>query len=231
MFVHRIKTGDLVDRVKVLFKGHRNLILGLNQFLPEPFKITLPPTYDPDHSMKMSPIQFNHAIQYVAKVKRTVEPNVYEEFLDLLHDYQVHRRIDEMLDNIKRLFVRTPELLDEFKFYLPERNLPAGAGKSREGGRKNGNEGKVKVAESHRNDVHDVAGGRMDVEDDDTFGIYGEDAGRRRVQSEHASSMLRTVKAGKLTKGSHASRVRTRTSDRLFVRPTRFTIDIGFGSL
>ncbi|ERN15395.1 paired amphipathic helix protein Sin3-like 1 [Amborella trichopoda] len=38
----RIDTAGVIDRVKVLFKGHRNLILGFNTFLPKGYEITLP---------------------------------------------------------------------------------------------------------------------------------------------------------------------------------------------
>lgn len=38
---YRTDLPDVVARVKVLFKGHNNLILGFNIFLPEGFKIAL----------------------------------------------------------------------------------------------------------------------------------------------------------------------------------------------
>jgi len=41
-FYHRIDTAGVVARVKELFKGQKDLILGLNTFLPTEYEITLP---------------------------------------------------------------------------------------------------------------------------------------------------------------------------------------------
>ncbi len=54
----------MIKRVKQLFKGHRSLILGFNQFLPPGFKVEMPP-----EKPKQPTSEFNHAVQYVAKIK------------------------------------------------------------------------------------------------------------------------------------------------------------------
>ncbi|KAF9620824.1 hypothetical protein IFM89_014761 [Coptis chinensis] len=38
----RINTADVIAKIKVLFRGHQNLILGFNTFLPNGYEITLP---------------------------------------------------------------------------------------------------------------------------------------------------------------------------------------------
>jgi hypothetical protein len=38
---HRIDTEGVIRRVKTLFRGHRELILGFNQFLPPGYKIEM----------------------------------------------------------------------------------------------------------------------------------------------------------------------------------------------
>jgi paired amphipathic helix protein Sin3a len=48
------------------------------------------------------------------------EPYIYAEFLDILHDYQAKRTIDEVYQRVQKLFRGQPDLLDEFKYFLPE---------------------------------------------------------------------------------------------------------------
>ena len=50
----RIDTTGLVSRVKELFKGHKDLILGFNTFLPSEHKITLPLEDEQPHKNKSS---------------------------------------------------------------------------------------------------------------------------------------------------------------------------------
>jgi len=112
-----INTEGVIDRVKTLFKGNRHLILGFNQFLPPGYKIELPQ----EPREKKTTIEFNHAVQYVAKIKNRFreQPEIYGEFLDILHDYQANRTIDEVFMRVQKLFGGQPDLLDEFKYFLP----------------------------------------------------------------------------------------------------------------
>lgn len=48
-------------RVKELFKGHRDLILGFNTFLPSGYEIKLPE--------EKKPVEFEEAINFVNKIK------------------------------------------------------------------------------------------------------------------------------------------------------------------
>lgn len=54
----------VIARVKELFKGHRDLILGFNTFLPKGYEIILPE--DPPQK---KPVEFEEAISFVNKIK------------------------------------------------------------------------------------------------------------------------------------------------------------------
>ena len=192
----RIDTEGVIGRVTDLFRGHDDLILGFNQFLPPGYRIELPgshvspnaggdntavppasqqplttsaapaqsssavggmntttmpssapsnvapgPTTAPAGSRAPStntaPMpsaagapkpthEFNHAVNYVAKIKKRFEhmPGVYEQFLEILHTYQERKAsegsIERVKDQIHTLFRGHPDLLDDFKYFLPE---------------------------------------------------------------------------------------------------------------
>lgn len=119
-----IDTEGVIRRVKTLFKGHRSLILGFNLFLPPGYKIDLdaPSSADPGSPMQRPNIEFNHAVQYVAKIKHRFRdtPEIYAEFLDILHDYQAKRTIEEVYKRVQKLFAGQHDLLYEFKYFLPD---------------------------------------------------------------------------------------------------------------
>lgn len=64
----RIDTAGVIERVKDLFKGHRELILGFNTFLPKGYEITLPLEDEPQPPQK-KPVEFEEAINFVNKIK------------------------------------------------------------------------------------------------------------------------------------------------------------------
>ncbi|EPS70390.1 hypothetical protein M569_04370, partial [Genlisea aurea] len=63
----RIDTSGVILRVKELFKGYRDLILGFNSFLPKGHEISLPP--EVDLVQKKKPVEFDEAMSFVAKIK------------------------------------------------------------------------------------------------------------------------------------------------------------------
>jgi histone deacetylase complex regulatory component SIN3 len=63
----RIDTAGVIERVKELFKGHKDLILGFNTFLPKGYAITLPSENEPPPLKK--PVEFEEAINFVGKIK------------------------------------------------------------------------------------------------------------------------------------------------------------------
>lgn len=65
----RIDTDGVIVRVKELFKGHHDLILGFNTFLPKGYEITL------EEGPKRQPVEFHQAINYVNKIK--VPPGLF----------------------------------------------------------------------------------------------------------------------------------------------------------
>ena len=66
MITCRIDTVGVIARVKELFQGHHNLILGFNTFLPKGYEIVLHPEDDP---RAKKPVEFEEAISFVSKIK------------------------------------------------------------------------------------------------------------------------------------------------------------------
>ncbi|KAJ8464001.1 hypothetical protein ONZ45_g17389 [Pleurotus djamor] len=69
--------------------------------------------------------EFNHAIQYLNKIKArySSDPNTYKQFLDILQTYQKEQRQiqnSQVYVQVQMLFKDAPDLLDEFKDFLPE---------------------------------------------------------------------------------------------------------------
>lgn len=68
-------------------------------------------------------IEFSHAISYVNKVKTRFinQPEIYNEFLEILQSYQSEKNsLSEVHEKVKALFVRSADLLNEFKQFLPD---------------------------------------------------------------------------------------------------------------
>ncbi|OUM63674.1 hypothetical protein PIROE2DRAFT_26190, partial [Piromyces sp. E2] len=121
-----IDTPGVIDRVSTLFTSHPNLITGFNTFLPPGYKIE--PTNNPNNpdqqmnARHKAPVEFNHAINYVNKIKIRFlnEPEIYKQFLEILQTYQKEQRpIGEVYSQVKVLFKNAEDLLDEFKQFLP----------------------------------------------------------------------------------------------------------------
>ncbi|KAJ1667819.1 hypothetical protein EV178_001016 [Coemansia sp. RSA 1646] len=69
------------------------------------------------------PLEFDHAINYVNKIKMrfAAEPDRYKEFLEILQTYQKESRpIQDVYAQVHILFASAPDLLDEFKQFLPD---------------------------------------------------------------------------------------------------------------
>lgn len=70
-----------------------------------------------------SPIEFNHAISYVNKIKTRFanQPDIYKHFLEILQTYQREQKpITEVYHQVTALFLDAPDLLDDFKQFLPD---------------------------------------------------------------------------------------------------------------
>ncbi|XP_071141100.1 paired amphipathic helix protein Sin3a-like isoform X1 [Mytilus edulis] len=204
-----IDTPGVISRVSNLFKGHPDLIVGFNTFLPPGYKIEVqaneinvhqpgqqtlcipvqgmtpgpvnlsskvpPSAHVPsshNHSNQSShhsyhqsprhnqepvvsgnqhstpvqqqqqqagqPVEFNHAINYVNKIKNRFhgQPEIYKAFLEILHTYQKEQRNlkegivtsykplteAEVYSQVAKLFQNQEDLLAEFGQFLPDAN-------------------------------------------------------------------------------------------------------------
>ncbi len=71
------------------------------------------------------PVEFNHAINYVKKIKNRFanQPDTYKIFLEILQTYQREQKpIQDVYSQVTVLFKEAPDLLDDFKQFLPESN-------------------------------------------------------------------------------------------------------------
>ncbi|KAG0953193.1 hypothetical protein G6F57_001621 [Rhizopus arrhizus] len=92
---------------------------------PQP--VSIPPRHSsPSRSIgddDESPLEFNHAINYVNRIKNRYahDPDTYKQFLEILQTYQKDNRpIQEVYTHVQYLFNGAPDLLEEFKQFLPD---------------------------------------------------------------------------------------------------------------
>ncbi|KAJ2493505.1 hypothetical protein IWW37_000594 [Coemansia sp. RSA 2050] len=88
------------------------------------------PNMAPAQRSRPMAMEFNHAINYVNKIKMrfAAEPDRYKEFLEILQTYQKEARpIQEVYAQVQVLFAGAPDLLDEFKQFLPDKSQSAGS--------------------------------------------------------------------------------------------------------
>ncbi|KAJ6845405.1 paired amphipathic helix protein Sin3-like 4 [Iris pallida] len=117
----RVDTTGVILRVKELFKGHNNLILGFNTFLPKGYEIKLPDD--------KKPVEFEEAISFVNKIKNRfhADEHVYKSFLDILNMYRKENKsIQEVYQEVATLFQDHVDLLEEFTHFLPDPSGTAG---------------------------------------------------------------------------------------------------------
>ncbi|KAM5451830.1 Transcriptional regulatory protein sin3 [Microsporum audouinii] len=72
---------------------------------------------------KRGPVEFNHAISYVNKIKNRFSdsPEIYKQFLEILQTYQRESKpIQDVYTQVTHLFGAAPDLLEDFKQFLPE---------------------------------------------------------------------------------------------------------------
>ncbi|GMP58130.1 hypothetical protein CsSME_00021912 [Camellia sinensis var. sinensis] len=122
----RTDTTGVIQRVKELFKGYRDLILGFNTFLPKGYEITLPPETEPAPVKK--PVEFEEAINFVNKIKTRFQDDdiVYKSFLDILNMYRKENKsITEVYQEVATLFREHHDLLVEFTHFLPDASAAA----------------------------------------------------------------------------------------------------------
>lgn len=72
---------------------------------------------------KRGPVEFNHAISYVNKIKNrfSSQPEIYKQFLEILQTYQRESKpIQDVYAQVTTLFDGAPDLLQDFKQFLPD---------------------------------------------------------------------------------------------------------------
>ncbi|XP_077237908.1 paired amphipathic helix protein Sin3-like 3 [Tasmannia lanceolata] len=114
----RIDTTGFTSRVKELFKGHPDLILGFNTFLPEGYEITLD-----DEPPPKKPVKFEEAVDFVNKIKTRFQTDeqVYKSFLEILNMYRMGQKTaNEVFQEVALLFHDHDDLLEDFTHFLPD---------------------------------------------------------------------------------------------------------------
>lgn len=103
-----------------------------------------PGVHSPSNTPQASqPVEFNHAINYVNKIKNRFQgqPDIYKQFLEILHTYQKEQRNlkdgvhsgtkplteAEVYAQVAKLFQNQEDLLQEFGQFLPDANGAANA--------------------------------------------------------------------------------------------------------
>ncbi|XP_023639243.1 paired amphipathic helix protein Sin3-like 5, partial [Capsella rubella] len=113
-----VGTNAFTTRVKDLFSGKAELLLGINACLPNGLKITLKdiPIKDP------SKITFSDANRFVGKVKARFqdEDRTCTSFLKTLELYRENNKTClEVYNEVTTLFQNHVDLLEEFCLFLP----------------------------------------------------------------------------------------------------------------
>jgi paired amphipathic helix protein Sin3a len=84
----------------------------------------------PQEGTRRAPVEFNHAINYVNKIKNRFsnDPETYKQFLEILQTYQKEQKpIQEVYAQVQILFNGANDLLAEFKQFLPDTSQPSGS--------------------------------------------------------------------------------------------------------
>lgn len=92
---------------------------------PENSRSNSPPN-EPNNTRR-APVEFNHAINYVNKIKNRFsnDPETYKQFLEILQTYQKEQKpIQEVYAQVQILFNGANDLLAEFKQFLPDTSQP-----------------------------------------------------------------------------------------------------------
>ncbi|KAL3720209.1 hypothetical protein ACJRO7_005095 [Eucalyptus globulus] len=112
----RIDTAELIERVKEIFEGHDELIRGFNAFLPEESRIVVD-----EPLVREQPVTYEETVGFVLKVKECFrnQEHVFLAFYHILSRYLHGEDIGVTYSEVARLFAGHPDLVEEFKRYLP----------------------------------------------------------------------------------------------------------------
>ncbi|CAA7031848.1 unnamed protein product [Microthlaspi erraticum] len=110
----------VISRVKELFKGQQELIVGFNTFLPKGFEITI--TED-EYQTPPRKNGLEECIDFPKKIRtRFVDDDrVYRSFVHMLDTYKQQKKsIAEVCEEVAILFRDHHDLLVDFSHFLPE---------------------------------------------------------------------------------------------------------------
>ncbi|XP_051132564.1 paired amphipathic helix protein Sin3-like 3 isoform X2 [Andrographis paniculata] len=114
----RINTAAVMSKVKELFKGHRDLILGFNAFLPKGCEISPSPEEEP---VRKKGVEYKEALKFVAGIKTRFPDHVYKAFIDILNLFKNDRKsITEVYNEISILFKDHVDVIVDFARFLPD---------------------------------------------------------------------------------------------------------------
>ena len=130
---HTIDISTVINKVKTLLRGHEDLILGFNTFLPKGSEITLEDLHReevPPPAPQIRPaVELDQAIAYINRIKTRFSDNthVYKNFLEILCCFRQGRMdIADVYRDVADLFQHHEDLLEEFAYFLPDRSDDGG---------------------------------------------------------------------------------------------------------
>ncbi|KAG5129517.1 hypothetical protein JHK84_035914 [Glycine max] len=137
----RVNIYDVIKRVKELFKGHNNLILGFQTFLPKGYKITFDKDEAPSNfgqnqvpgsgnggdvcggATTSKEVTAADALSYLWEVKAAFQDQreKYNMFIEIMKDFEARRiRTNAVITRVKELFKGHNNLILGFQTFLPE---------------------------------------------------------------------------------------------------------------
>ncbi|KAL0731465.1 hypothetical protein Bca4012_027559 [Brassica carinata] len=109
---------DVISKVSQLFKGHKDLLLVFNKFLPRGYKITPPK----DQTQRRKP-EFRDAVEFLNKVKeRLKDEHAYKSFTKILQMFKENKKtITEVHHEVLYALRDHQDLRVDFAAFLPAR--------------------------------------------------------------------------------------------------------------
>lgn len=124
-----IDIATVINKVKTLLRGHEDLILGFNTFLPKNSEITMDDLAReevPPPTPQIRPaVELDQAIAYINRIKDRFSDDqcVYKNFLEILCCFRQGRiDIGDVYQDVAGLFQHHEDLLEEFSYFLPDRS-------------------------------------------------------------------------------------------------------------
>ncbi|GAU51959.1 hypothetical protein TSUD_417450 [Trifolium subterraneum] len=114
----RIDMVGLKSRVKELFKGHNQLLVKFNAFLPNEAEVE---DEDEVSSRRQPVVNSEYAMKYVlnVKIKFRHNPQIYKSFVDIMKMYKnKDKSTEEVRQMVISLFEGHQDLVDGFMVFL-----------------------------------------------------------------------------------------------------------------